>query len=142
MDSVKIDLHCHTNYSFDSDAVPEDVCRSAIQKGIKHLAITDHCAFARHSHLLLRAGTLAAHRENRLMLLGSPSDMVRGHRLRKTHSSTQKKTRRTALPQSSKKGSTPAYSGFQVQGPATPPAGMALFYGLLYYYTKRCADLQ
>ncbi len=76
------------------------------------------------------------------MLLGSPPDMVHGVRLRKTHSSTQKNTHRTASIRSSEKGSTPAYSGFQVQGPATPPVGMALFYGLPYYYTKHLISLQ
>ncbi len=46
-------------------------------------------ASTRSSYLLLRAGALAAHRGNRLMLLGSPSDMVHSSRLRKTHPSTQ-----------------------------------------------------
>ena len=46
-------------------------------------------ASTRSSYLLLRAGALAAHRVNRLMLLGSPSDMVHSSRLRKTHPSTQ-----------------------------------------------------
>lgn len=45
MDTVKLDLHCHTSFSFDSDAVPKAVCTSAIEKGIKHLALTDHCDY-------------------------------------------------------------------------------------------------
>ena len=47
-------------------------------------------ASTRSSYHLLRAGALAAHQVNRLMLLGSPSDMVHSSRLRKTHLSTQR----------------------------------------------------
>ena len=124
------------------NSMPQRQPDKKLSRKIRPYTFQSNVTFARHSHLLLKAGTLAAHRENRLMLLGSPPDMVHGHRLRKTHSSTQKNTRRTALPRSSKKGSTPAYSGFQVKGPATPPAGMALFYGLPYYYIKYLIYLQ
>jgi len=37
-----IDLHCHTNASFDSLADPGAVLRAAAARGITHLAITDH----------------------------------------------------------------------------------------------------
>ncbi len=37
-----VDLHCHTNASFDSLASPEAVARAAIKRGLTHLAITDH----------------------------------------------------------------------------------------------------
>jgi hypothetical protein len=37
-----VDLHCHTNASFDSLASPESVVRAAAKRGITHLAITDH----------------------------------------------------------------------------------------------------
>lgn len=37
-----IDLHCHTNASFDSLASPAAVVRAAATRGITHLAITDH----------------------------------------------------------------------------------------------------
>ena len=37
-----IDLHCHTSYSFDSLARPEAVVRAAAERGLTHLAITDH----------------------------------------------------------------------------------------------------
>ncbi len=39
------DLHTHTNFSFDGapDATPEALCRRALEAGISHLAITDHC---------------------------------------------------------------------------------------------------
>ncbi len=36
------DLHCHTSYSFDSLAQPRDQVRAAAQRGLTHLAITDH----------------------------------------------------------------------------------------------------
>jgi predicted metal-dependent phosphoesterase TrpH len=37
-----MDLHCHTNASFDSLADPLRVVRAARARGITHLAITDH----------------------------------------------------------------------------------------------------
>ncbi len=36
------DLHCHTAASFDSLAKPEQVARAAAERGLTHLAITDH----------------------------------------------------------------------------------------------------
>jgi len=75
----------------------------------------------------LGAGAPAAHRVNRLMLLGPPPDMVHSARLRRTHPSTCRKRlyhRNFAL----KNGINPCYSGFQVQGPATSPVSMASNY--------------
>ncbi len=37
-----IDLHCHTNASFDSLASPASVVRAAAARGLTYLAITDH----------------------------------------------------------------------------------------------------
>jgi predicted metal-dependent phosphoesterase TrpH len=37
-----IDLHCHTNASFDSLADPVAVVKAAAKQGMTHLAITDH----------------------------------------------------------------------------------------------------
>jgi predicted metal-dependent phosphoesterase TrpH len=37
-----VDLHCHTSASFDSLASPAAVVRAAAQRGLTHLAITDH----------------------------------------------------------------------------------------------------
>jgi len=37
-----VDLHCHTRASFDSLSRPRDVARAAAQRGLTHLAITDH----------------------------------------------------------------------------------------------------
>ncbi len=37
-----IDLHCHTAASFDSRSRPRDVVRRAFERGLTHLAITDH----------------------------------------------------------------------------------------------------
>lgn len=36
------DLHCHTSASFDSLSRPEAVARAAAERGLTHLAITDH----------------------------------------------------------------------------------------------------
>ncbi len=37
-----VDLHCHTSASFDSLASPRAVVRAAVERGLTHLAITDH----------------------------------------------------------------------------------------------------
>ena len=78
----------------------------------------------------LGTGDLAAHRSDRLMLLGSPPDMVHGVRLRKTHPSTREKRRADHTESALIKGIHPCCSGLQVQGTANSPAGMALFYSL------------
>ncbi|MBQ2284003.1 MAG: histidinol-phosphatase HisJ family protein [Agathobacter sp.] len=36
------DTHLHTHFSGDSDAAPEDMIKSAIQKGLQGICITDH----------------------------------------------------------------------------------------------------
>lgn len=36
------DLHCHTSASFDSLSRPDAVARAAAERGLTHLAITDH----------------------------------------------------------------------------------------------------
>lgn len=43
MDSrVFVDLHCHTRASFDCLSLPGAVVRAAAERGLTHLAITDH----------------------------------------------------------------------------------------------------
>ena len=39
------DLHTHTHFSFDGDvtSTPDALCRRALEVGVTHLAITDHC---------------------------------------------------------------------------------------------------
>jgi predicted metal-dependent phosphoesterase TrpH len=37
-----IDLHCHTDASFDSMSKARDVVRAAMNRGLTHLAVTDH----------------------------------------------------------------------------------------------------
>jgi len=39
---MKCDLHIHTYYSYDSNALPKHIVDSALEKGIDCLAITDH----------------------------------------------------------------------------------------------------
>lgn len=39
---IKSDYHLHTNFSFDSETDPQDMIKSAIDKGIKTICITDH----------------------------------------------------------------------------------------------------
>ena len=42
---ILCDLHTHTKYSFDGspEATPEALCRRALEAGLSHIAITDHC---------------------------------------------------------------------------------------------------
>ena len=51
---------------------------------------SSNCAYAREHRHILGTGDLAAHWSDRLMLLGSPPDMVHGFQSRKTHPSTHK----------------------------------------------------
>jgi len=39
---MRCDLHCHTCYSQDSTALPEEMVEAALKKGINCLAISDH----------------------------------------------------------------------------------------------------
>ncbi len=39
----KVDLHTHSLFSFDGNDACDELCKSAADKGIKVLAITDHC---------------------------------------------------------------------------------------------------
>ncbi len=41
------ELHCHTHFSSDSRATPEQMIESAFQKGLKTIAITDHSDFVK-----------------------------------------------------------------------------------------------
>ena len=71
--------------------------------------------YIRYAGSRLRSGSLAAHEEHRLMLLGSPPDMVHGSSLRKTGSSTLLTGVRQhrAYPRT---GIHSCYSGLQVTG--------------------------
>lgn len=42
------DLHVHTQFSCDSDAVMEDYCKRAISKGVSCICFTDHVDFNRN----------------------------------------------------------------------------------------------
>src|SRR6188472_2808408 len=37
-----VDLHCHSKGSFDALSAPRDIVRAAHDRGLTHLAITDH----------------------------------------------------------------------------------------------------
>lgn len=43
MSGARLDLHCHSRFSFDSTADIEKICLTAVERGIERLAITDHC---------------------------------------------------------------------------------------------------
>jgi hypothetical protein len=93
--------------------------------------------YVRYAGSRLGSGTLAAHAEHRLMLLGSPPDMVHGSTLRKTGSSTLLTgvRRHIAHPRS---GIRPCYSGLQVKGTAGSPTSAALSKAtLVFYYTRK-----
>ena len=91
-------------------------------------------SYARYNDSRLRSGSLAAHGKHRLMLLGSPPDMVHGFLLRKTGSSTPliEVRRHSTHPQW---GIHPCCSGLQVQGTANSPISAALSKAtnILYY---------
>ena len=74
----------------------------------------------RSSYLLLKAGALTAHEVYRLMLLGSPPDMVHSSSLRKTHSSTQQNTTQFRETRPSSEESTPAVADFRYRVPLIP----------------------
>jgi len=71
--------------------------------------------YVRYTGSRLRPGSLTAHEKHRLMLLGSPPDMVHRFSLRETGSSTLLTGvgRHKALPLT---GIRPCYSGLQVTG--------------------------
>ena len=80
-----------------------------------------------------------------LMLLGSPPDMVRESRLRKTRVSTRKNKKQDRTKISLRTGIHPCCSGLQVQGSAMSPVSVtfvrvvlkALKKDRIYYNTKR-----
>ena len=41
-DKMKIDMHCHSRYSYDGNSNPIDVLNSAKKKGLDGIAITEH----------------------------------------------------------------------------------------------------
>ena len=71
--------------------------------------------YVRYAGSRLRSGSLTAHEKHRLMLLGSPPDMVHRFSLRETGSSTLLTgvRRHKALPP---RGIRPCCSGLQVTG--------------------------
>ena len=108
-------------------------------------------ASTRSSYPLLKAGTLAAHRVNRLMLLGSPSDMIHSSWLRKTRPSTQQIClirKGSAL----KCGIHPCIADFRFRAPLPPrlvwpsfTAQLRFFiylFKILYYYNRKVAKFQ
>ena len=112
---------------------------------IRPYTLQSNVTFARNSPLSLRAGTLTAHQMSRLMLLGSPPDMVHGIALRKTHSSTRLQTAQTSRPLPLKTEFTPATADFRYKDPLLPRLVWphpALGNSLLYYYTKSRLLLQ
>ncbi len=42
---ILYDYHLHTNFSSDCDILPEEMIKSAINKGLKEIAVTDHMDF-------------------------------------------------------------------------------------------------
>ncbi|MDD5098534.1 MAG: PHP domain-containing protein [Candidatus Pacebacteria bacterium] len=39
---MKIDLHCHTKYSYDASPSPKEIMKQALKMGLNGVAITDH----------------------------------------------------------------------------------------------------
>jgi len=62
---MKIDLHCHSYYSYDGLSSPEKLIKSALKKGLDGIAITDHDTTASWEEALLAAKKL-----NTFLILG------------------------------------------------------------------------
>ena len=101
--------------------------------------------YTRYPCSQLGNGSLAAHGEVHLMLLGSPPDMVRGSLLRKTDSSSPLTwvRRYSACPRA---GIHPCCSGLQIQGTANSPTTAALPQAgpvtKLFYFTRKKSNTQ
>ena len=101
--------------------------------------------YTRYPCSQLGNGSLAAHGEVHLMLLGSPPDMVRGSPLRKTDSSSPLTwvRRYSACPRA---GIHPCCSGLQIQGTANSPTSAALPQAgpvtKLFYFTRKRSNTQ
>jgi len=57
---MKIDLHCHSYYSYDGISSPEKLIKSALKKGLDGIAITDHDTITGWKEALLAAKKLNA----------------------------------------------------------------------------------
>ena len=95
---------------------------------------------------LLRTGNPAAHRTYRLMLRGSPPDMIHSVRLRETRPSTQTGRLQTASTPPSFGESTPATADLGYREPLTPRLVWPYFTAVcklsVLYYIKKMLALQ
>ena len=106
-------LRCPEDTACMEDCTGDHVCVNTKRPAHGKTAHPSSNAYqTRYPRSQLRNGTLAAHAAIRLMLLGSPPDMVHGTALRKTKSSTPLTwvRRSNTHPQS---GIHPCYSGLQ-----------------------------
>jgi len=70
---MKIDLHCHTNYSNDALSSPHDVIKEALSKGLNGIAITDHDTTSGWDEAMKAAREL-----NALLILGEEIKSSKG----------------------------------------------------------------
>ena len=92
--------------------------------------------YTRYPGSRLKSGEPAAHRMHRLMLLGSPPDMIHGFPLRRTESSTLltggRRHKHFLM-----REFIPAIADCRLQGTADSPTSAALSKAtVLYYYNK------
>ena len=72
------------------------------------------------------------HQRHFLLLLGSPSDMVHGFRLRKTNSSTQKAVAQTTQKHASDKEFSPAIADLRNRAPLAPHLVRQEYYSITH----------
>ena len=93
--------------------------------GENHTPPSRITSYTRFPGAMLQTGFPAAPRKDRLMLLGSPPDMIHGFRSHRTHPSTHI-PRCGPHKKHPQRRHHPCYSGFQVQDTAATPASMVL----------------
>ena len=93
--------------------------------------------YIRYRNSWLRPGDITAHGKVRLMMLGSPPDMVHGSPLRETEPSTLLITVRQHIGYPGA-GVRPRYSGLRVQGTAGSPTSTAplLLYAICLFLSR------
>ena len=70
---MKIDLHCHTKYSYDASSNIEDIIKQAKKMGLNGIAITDH-----ENTNGWKEAVEAGKRENFLIVLGEEIKTTKG----------------------------------------------------------------
>jgi predicted metal-dependent phosphoesterase TrpH len=85
--SFKADLHVHTHYSGDNDAIPEEMVESAINLGLEGIAFTEHYSFEAseyaealrqkyHSRIRIFRGVEVSSSDGHILVFGLNTDRL------------------------------------------------------------------